>query len=342
MVLSNLDCFYLARELSSLRGEPLQKAYCEPPVFRFKFKSADVVVRLPDAVYFTKSPPAFDKHPGPWAMRLRKLVKGRLLDVKQVGFDRIVRLDFLGASVVFELFADGNVLVLDSQDTIVLPFRRETYAARSLAAKTAYVSPPMDKMHPLEFDAERLPSQGALISALSKAVNLSPLYLEEACLRAGLKKTVPVATLSGEEKKALTNALSSLLDQRLSPRVYVKEGNAFAAAPFALLVFKELPFEATSSFSEALQRVFSASFAVGVPLATAQKRKAAVQEQQRLALARFEEKAAEARSKGEWIQANAPLIEWLKSDATLSEKDVASHAPNLRFTRNKNELEFQV
>ncbi|MBI4360247.1 NFACT family protein [Candidatus Micrarchaeota archaeon] len=340
MALSNLDCFYLVRELSALFGQPLQKAFAAPPVFRFKFKSTNFVVHVPDAAFATEAPPVFDAHPGPWAMRLRKLVKGRLVRVAQVGFDRILRLDFPGSSVVFELFADGNVLVLDENGVIVLPLRRETYAARTLSAKTAYQAPPMDKMHPAEFDAAKLPVQGSLISALSKCVNLSPLYLEEAILRAGLNKVVPVTQLLSGETQALEASLSALLDQPLDARVYFKNGEPFFAAPFALWVYRDLPCEPVASFSAGLQRVFSAGKTVDVPAALAEKRKHAVGVQQREALARFGEQAAEARQKAEWILKNATLVEWLKSDASLSEKDVEAAVPNLRFTRKKNEFEF--
>ncbi|MDP2717636.1 MAG: NFACT family protein [Candidatus Micrarchaeota archaeon] len=341
MALSNLDVHFLVRELRDLENEHLQKVYGFAETYRFKFRSTDLVAHLPDAVFATPKPPAFAEHPSAFIMRMRKLLSGRPLGISQVGFDRILRMDFLKASVVLELFADGNLLLLDDTGIILNAWRTEEFASRKLRSGQRYVVPPMGKRHPAEFDAPALSGlSGPLVSALSKAVNLSPLYLEEACRRAALDKKMPVDALSDAQKQKLKVALASLLEG-FRPGYHENQGVPALAVPFPLT--DRDGFVPTASFSEAIRAVFEASAVEKAALpGVVQKKQAFVLEQQQAAVEAFQEKAAEAKAKGDWFLEHAELVEKLRQHSDASEETLRELAPGLKFRKKKHVLELDV
>ncbi len=345
MALSNLDVHFLVRELSDLENEHLQKVYGHGAVYRFKFRSTDLVAHLPDAVFTTQKPPVFSDHPSSFIMRMRKLLSGRPLGISQVGFDRILRLDFARASVVLELFAEGNLLLLDENGVILSAWRSEEFASRTLRSGQSYVAPPMAKCHPGLFAPGRLSGlSGPLVAALLKTVNLSPLYLEEACRRAGLDARAPVESVSASGRQALAAALASLLEG-FRPGYHEVNGAPALAVPFALSGREG--FVPTASFSEAIRIVSQSQAELESAKAAAQpgvaaRKKAFVVEQQQAAVASFQEKADAARAKGDWILAHADLVEKLRAHSDASEPTLRDLAPGLKFKKKKHILELDV
>jgi predicted ribosome quality control (RQC) complex YloA/Tae2 family protein len=299
------------------------------------------VFHLPDAAFLTQTPPAFGEHPSSFIMRMRKLLGGRPTGISQVGFDRIIRMDFSRASVVVELFADGNLLLLDEQGVILSAWRSEEFSSRKLRSGYAYLAPPMEKCHPTEFQVHHLDAlSGFLVSSLSKVVNLSPMYLEEACLRAGVDKKTPVGSLSISQKSKLKTALASLLEG-FRPGYYPASDTAPLAVPFPLMGREG--FVPTASFSEALALAFAQNQAVRPVLPdVGAKKKAFVKEQQKEAILSFEEKEAAVRKKGEWLLANSELVEKLRQHSDASEETLRELAPGLKFKKKKYVLELDV
>ena len=138
--LSNLDLHYLVREMKSLEGQYVQKVYGEGRTFRLRFKNADVVTRVPEKIYLADKPPTFSEHPDSYVMLLRKHIAGKLVRVEQLNFDRILRFTFEKASLVFELFAKGNVILLNADSRIIKPLENEKYASRVIEKVRGVIS----------------------------------------------------------------------------------------------------------------------------------------------------------------------------------------------------------
>jgi len=352
MALSNLDVHHLVQETKELEGEFLQKVFGQAGVFRFKFRHADLVFHVPDAAFGTREPPQFTEHPSSFVMLLRKRLAGRLDQIEQVGFDRIVRLRFSDVSVVIELFGDGNLLLLDQVGYILKPWRSEEFSSRKLYAGQKYVAPPQDKAHPKEWSPAALQGlNGPLIAALSKTVNLSPAYLEEACVRAGFDKKTPVTGLNDGQKEKLQKALAGLLDEPLAPRIYLQDGKPAVAAPFELKSQAGKEQKATATFSEALETVYRQNAAVQKEIqvqaapAIASSRKTAVLEKQHASLESFEQRADEAQKKAEWIYQHFQLIDALRGHSDSEEETIRKLAlmpADLKWRKKRHRIELEV
>src|SRR5688572_22574594 len=152
--MTNVDVAAIAAELSPLLvGARLDKAYQpakEQVLLRLRRKGAgklDLLMELGRFATVTRRPPQNPDKPSMVAQILRTTFENsRLTAVRQVGFDRLLRLDLERGdgkrSVVVELFGEGNLLVLDADDTIVLPMKGEDHGSRKLRKGEPYRPPP--------------------------------------------------------------------------------------------------------------------------------------------------------------------------------------------------------
>ncbi|MBI5036691.1 NFACT family protein [Candidatus Micrarchaeota archaeon] len=309
MALSNLDVYYLVSEMKKLEGQHLQKVYGKDKTFRLKFRSSDVVVELPGKIYLASNPPSFEEHPSSFIMLLRKHLLGKLEKVEQINFDRIVRFAFPSASLVFELFGEGNIILCDGKGKIIKPLRAEEFSSRKLYAKEQYSPPPMEKKHPLEFEPRDLEGlKGKIVSALTKKVNLSPPYLEEACGRAEIGLETKVEELGESEKSGIKNALKSLFEL-CEPTNYGEKVSSIR------LKMVEGGHKA-ETFSELVE---------GAPAVQEKEKhdaKAYMRKQQEEALEKFGKKEKEAIEKAKWLEENVGEIGLaLKGEKTKSKME---------------------
>ncbi len=352
MPLSNLDVHYLVQETRHLEGEFLQKIFGQSGVFRLKFRHADLVFQLPESAFVTQTPPQFTEHPTSFVMLLRKRLAGRLDGIEQIGFDRIVKLRFSDVAIVIELFGDGNLMLVDQVGYILKPWRSEEFASRKLQSGQKYVAPPQDKAHPKAWTPALLEGlAGPIIAALTKTVNLSPFYLEEACVRAGIDKKKPANRLTRDDQQKIQAALASLLDEPLSPRIYLEDGLPAIAAPFELKSQSQKEQRATATFSQALETVFQQGASVrqeellqAAP-AIADSRKTAVLEKQHAGLQSFEQRAAEAQKKAEWVYLNFGIIEALRNHSDSQEDTIRAAGimpPELKWRKKRHRIEIEL
>src|SRR3989338_7803747 len=154
--LSNLDCFFLAREMQErLAGSFFENFYdYGGGVFRLRLAKESALIDLRGFSFITQAFPEPPRQPSSFAMLLRKhLSSSKLASAKQLDFDRIFEFEFALKEgkrfLIAELFGKrGNILLLDESRKIIMPFKREEYAARKLARGETYVLPPSEKKHP--------------------------------------------------------------------------------------------------------------------------------------------------------------------------------------------------
>ncbi|HEX2065257.1 MAG TPA: NFACT family protein, partial [Candidatus Thermoplasmatota archaeon] len=124
--MTNVDVAALAAELAPLLvGGRLEKAYQpakEQVLLRLRRKGVgriDLLFELGRFLTVTQRPPENPDKPSMVAQVLRQqLENARVAGLAQVGFDRLLRIDLERGdgrrSLVFELFGDGNLLLLDA------------------------------------------------------------------------------------------------------------------------------------------------------------------------------------------------------------------------------------
>ncbi len=276
--MTNVDVAALATELRPLLvGARFDKAYQpgkDQVLLRVRRKGAgklDLLFHLGRFLTVTRRPPANPDRPSMVAQILRtQFENGRVVAFGQVGFDRILRMDVERGdgrrSLVFELFGDGNLLVLDGDGTITLPMRGGDYAARSLRKGEPYVPPPGSAL-PFGMDVAALRAAGAhakrdLVRMLAVDLGFGPLWAEEVCLRAGVAKSVVPAGMQDGDWAAVHGAIQRLGEEvrrnDLAPGVVHEGESAVDAVPFPLLKYPapRFTFEETATFWEALDALF--------------------------------------------------------------------------------------
>ena len=150
--MSGFDLRAMARELDTLKGAYVKKAYMphyEQIVLRVNPKEADqrdVVFVRGERIYTSTRDRPMPMTPPPFAMVLRKhLRNARLTGVEQVGFDRILAFSFdtkNGERTLYvEVFRDGNIILVDEEGIIVQPLTHASYAGRTLKKGGAVHTP---------------------------------------------------------------------------------------------------------------------------------------------------------------------------------------------------------
>ncbi|MFH1200286.1 MAG: NFACT family protein [Candidatus Micrarchaeota archaeon] len=266
--MSNLDYRFAAAELQHLVGAYLNRAF-EPRqgVFRLKFHSkgevnvlAELGVRLHATKYVETAAggdSGFDQ------IVRQELENAKLAGVRQIASDRIVAFDLEKNgkySLIFEMFAHGNAVACGPDGRILKAFRYEQFSSRKIRAGELYSPPPNAKKDANAICAKDLLSlKGPAVSALSKAVNLPPFYLEEACARAGIAFDSKFDGLPEKSADALVAALHSIASAALDPVVYYAGGKPVAFSPFPLEKFASSGYDARkfATFSEALDDYYA-------------------------------------------------------------------------------------
>ena len=225
---SSFDVARIVRELSSMIGARARKAYqphYEQVVIRLNPKgspSSDLVIVSGRRLYLSQRDRPMPSQPSQFAMVLRKhLNNSRLIEVEQLGFDRIVSMTFEHGSgklkLIIELFRDGNVLLLDEKGIIIQPLTHAKYASRSLKRGVKYIPPPA-AVDPREINREKLDklldeSDDDLIRTLAARGNLGRIYGSAICASADLEENLKAKGLNYEQREILDAAIINLLEE---------------------------------------------------------------------------------------------------------------------------------
>lgn len=253
------------------------------------YLSADASLPL---AYLTTKPRQAPLQAPAFCMLLRKhLQNGRILSVTQPGLERILRfevehLDEMGDlcrhTLVIELMGKhSNLIFLNDSEQIVDSIKHISALVSSvrevLPGRPYFVPDTRGKKDPLtetaeNFDAllkgQQVPPAKLLMSTYT---GISTQMAEELCHRSALSNDRSASSMTGEDRTALWNAFSELMDQvrtgRFSPCVYYKKDEnghradpaAFAAVPLRIYAdfdrkFEEVPF---ASMSELLETFYA-------------------------------------------------------------------------------------
>lgn len=278
--MTNVDVAAIAAELAPLLvGARLDKAYQpakDQVLLRLRRKASgkqDLLIELGRFATLTRRPPQNPDKPSMVAQILRTTFENsRLTGLAQIGFDRLLRLDFERGdgrhSIIVELFGDGNLLVLDAEGRIVLPMRGEDHGARKLRKGEPYLPPPGSAV-PFGMDAASLKAAAEaskaskdLVRFLALGLGFGPLWAEELCLRAGLEKKSSLADLDGAAWESLRSAIAALgrdiARNDLAPAVVFEDGKPVDAVPFVMAKYPAPRFthEEAPTFREALDILF--------------------------------------------------------------------------------------
>jgi len=266
MEVTNLTLAYLVEELKPvLEGAFIKKVQeVSKNVFKFRLHTAkgtkDLIV-LPNCLYLTDFQFTAPKMPHGYSLFLHKRLENqKVLGISQHFFDRIVFLELSDYVMVFEFFGEGNIILLNKENEILMPLHREKWKDRTLKKNIQYEFPPL-KGSPLSLDIEKLEAEARksdkpLFRFLLKHLNVAPIFLEEALALAKIKPE-DKALQPGTKLKAIGQELSSLYTveaKKASPN-QVRHQKAIVLLPFPLTRYP--PEQSFKSLSEALDGFYS-------------------------------------------------------------------------------------
>lgn len=294
--MSNVDLYAISHELNeTLKDARVQKAYQptkDTVIIRFHVPGkgrVDVAFQAGLRVHTTQYPPENPKVPPSFPMLLRKHLKNATVtEVRQHNFDRILEIDIQKEhrfTLVVELFSQGNIILLDESNQIILPLKHRHAQGRKITSKEEYHYPPERGIHPLNVELGELKylfkdSDSDLIRTLARS-GLGGMYSEEIFLRSGVDKKKPANQVSEDEIESIHQSMMEvfkpLKTYKFQPQIVreviadeenVKsegEGNGKSkrkgkedVLPLAILTYKNFQKERFDTFNQAADEFYSA------------------------------------------------------------------------------------
>ncbi len=272
--MSNVDVYAVCHELRDLlKGARVDKAYQptkDTVLIRFHVAGKgriDIVFQAGRRMHMTQYPLPNPKIPPNFPMLLRKYIKGATVeDIRQYNFDRIVELHVAKEhkfTLVIELFAKGNIILLDEEGKIILPLKRKLWSDRKITSKEEYKYPPKRGINPLEVKKEELEdifrnSDADIIRTLARS-GLGGVYSEEILLRSSVQKDLPAAEISDDDLNLIYNSIYELFEplrnSNFHPQI-VSNGKE-DVLPLDLKLYESYKKDAFETYNEAADEFFS-------------------------------------------------------------------------------------
>ena len=272
--MSNVDIYTICKELGEMLNDArVQKAYQptkDTVLIRFHVPGkgrVDVVFQAGLRVHTTQYPPQNPKVPPNFPMLLRKYIKGgSVIGVSQHNFDRIMRIDIQKEhkfSLVIELFAKGNIILLDEDNQIILPLKRKLWQDRRITSKEEYKYTPERGMNPLTVKKTELKelfqnSDRDIIRTLA-GNGLGGLYAEEIALRSDVDKKKNASEVTDNEidviHSAIDDVFKPLKTYDFHPQII--SGEKEDVLPLDLQMYKDYEKKRYESYNEAADEFYS-------------------------------------------------------------------------------------
>ena len=199
--MSSFDIARMVLDIDALKGARCRKMYqphYEQVVLRLNPKgkpNCDLVIVRGQRVYFSQRDRPMPTQPPQFAMLLRKhLSNARLISASQIGFDRIIQLEFDTKDgrrdLIIEMFRNGNVMLLDQDGVIIQPLTHVKYETRTIKRGEPYVAPP-EPMDPRTLSSKKLhtilqESDRDLAHTLAGKMSMGSAYAQALCAQTGL------------------------------------------------------------------------------------------------------------------------------------------------------------
>lgn len=356
--MSNVDVFAVAHELDKLlKGARVAKAYQpleDTIILRLHVKGegrVDLLIQAGVRAHLTRYPLENPMIPPSFPMLLRKHLKGGTIEgVEQYDFDRILKLKIKKDKIytlVIELFGKGNIILLDEDDKIILPFRREVWSGRKILPGETYKHPPGQAINPLEFDMDQLAqqirgSETDIVRTLARS-GLGGLYAEEVLLRAGIRKNLPANKLNIDDIKKIYDSINEVFKplKRLdfTPNI-IQEKDVI---PLELEIYKDQKREYYNTYNEAADEFFSKKIRERIKREKEETWEDKIRKyEKRLriqegTLKDYKRKAKESSLKGDLIYSNYKLIQNLLETISKARKEYPHEEILKRVKKGKKE-----
>lgn len=161
------------------------------------------------------------KTPTNFCSAFRKHVRnGHIENIVQHDLDRIVIMTISTHSgklkLIIELFGEGNLILCDSEDKIIMAKHYRVMRDRSIKPKDIFAPPPprgidLASLSETEIVSILNSSSAGLVETLASKLNLDPLYAEEICAMSEIEKDRKSRELTEEERTRVVESIQLTL-----------------------------------------------------------------------------------------------------------------------------------
>jgi len=209
-------------------------------------------------------PPAF-------CMALRKHLKnGKVTAIQQHEFERIVVIKVSTREgefqLIFELFGEGNFILVGPQNTILHALVYRRMRDRNVLRGEVFQHAPPSGRNPLalsrqDFGEIKLLGRLEVVRGLTRFLSIGGLYAEEILLRAQVEKNVMCESLTENEMDRIFEQLQQILyvikAGNINPHTIIDEkGEWVDVVPIPLKKYTGLKQKSYTTFSEALDEYY--------------------------------------------------------------------------------------
>ena len=257
---SSLDIHHLAEELRVLEDGKINKVYEWEDQQAFIFdiyadnETHNLRLKLPGLLYVTERRFQAPKIPPGYARFLRnKLTASRITSVEQHSFDRLIEFNIHShkhgdMTLIFEVFKPANIILIDDEDTIIHPYRQQTFKDRIIRSNESYEYPPARLDTPdstTEELVDALTGEDNIEKTIAVTYGLGGTYASEVIERTGVDPSTPAGDVDQTDKEQIATATKTLFDES-NPRIIGDE-----AYPIRMESLPE-PDRTFETFSDAL------------------------------------------------------------------------------------------
>jgi predicted ribosome quality control (RQC) complex YloA/Tae2 family protein len=271
--LSSFDIYVIVSELKEIKGCYIDKIYqLTRSELLIKLNNRKTnqkeIIFIRNGEFLSRTEKKFvtPKKPTMFAMALRKyLLNGRISEIEQHEFDRIIKIKIVKKkstyTLIFELFSNGNIILLDADGKIILPLIKQHWAHRTIKPHEVYIPPP-SQINPFNLEKEEFidllkKSKKDLVRTLAVNVNLGGVYAEELCFRANIDKNINIQEMSDNSIKKIYEVLQKFLltfkEKTFLPTFVKQDRKTIDLIPIPFQSYLESEFVTTDSFNKGLQ-----------------------------------------------------------------------------------------
>ncbi len=357
---------WIAEQRDNIIGARIVNVYHVPPdivVIKLRTRLGEnklLLIQAACRLHITRRSYEKESKMTSFAGALRKCIRdGIIEDIEQVGLDRICVLKVRAHGERFKLIAEllprGDIVVVNSDDTILYALHYTEMKDRAIKRGEKYIPPPRLAEDPTSLAPQELLekiSRGKdVVRGLVLGLGIPGEVAEEVLHRAGVEKHKAPSELTIEEADRILSELKELIEKiksgHLEPCIVKSSGTPISVLPFKpSSVDGEV--EAYTSFNEALDAYFSVlAEARAEKIAEevekeASKIKAAMEKQEQQA--KFYEKLAEEYRKiADELSAKAHLLEaFIEKAKRLIEEGRIDELKQMKGVVNVNPRERKV
>lgn len=275
--ISSLDLYFLTHEFKQkLENSRIETFYYEKGIFYIRLytkKDANMYLtnKVSKYIYMTKEKDEMSE-PKNFVQYLRKYLKNAYIKtITQVENERIIKLELEYKDpetkevkiyyLILELFANGNVILVDKDMTILNSLEKKKFKDRTVMVKDTYELPPAKELNLFNpkldlLEKELKETDLSIVKFLAIKFGIGGKFAEEICELTQIDKNINANELKKEQIKQITEKLSKIINTPLHAYNVLDENDKIIDfIPFDFISIKNKKVE-NISFNEAIKNYY--------------------------------------------------------------------------------------